>query len=66
MSAGRNYQNQTSQNVRQSSCRMLSRTVSLIILNISNWHLFVIWVLLFGAYLDILKNSINKYFTKIG
>ncbi len=62
LSADKNDQNQTSENIRQSSCRRHSWAVCLIISNFSNWNLFVIWVLLFGAYLDILTNSINKYF----
>jgi hypothetical protein len=68
LSADRNDQNQTLENIRQSSCRRHSRAVCLIISNFSNWNLFVIWVLLFGAYsyLDILTNSINKYFATIG
>jgi len=30
------------------------------------WYLFAIWNLLFGAYSNILINSINKYFAKNG
>ncbi len=47
---GRNDQNQTSASVRQSSCRKYSRAICLDILSFSNWNLFVIWILLFGAY----------------